>query len=163
MVSIYKQCEGESVRVFSRHGRQVPGPCRCGARRRRAADAHPVSRHDLSAVVARRTRVEHGQHLVRVLAHRLQKHVRIRAVALARRQRQIAEQIASVQPRQRQAISITYEKYNLSSSNTLNFKTFDYLLVGQSQNQRLTVAVPLSTCNGTNSQSLIASLHLLCH
>ena len=68
---------------------------------------HPVTMRQWCSVISSRAVVEDGQHFVGLLADSFQRDVGVRPVALTRRHRQIAEQIARVEARQRQAVTIT--------------------------------------------------------
>lgn len=73
---------------------------------RRGTVGHPVADGHRRTVMARRTVIEDGQHFVGLLAEGLERNVRVRSVAIARRQRQVTQKISRVQTRQGQAVTV---------------------------------------------------------
>ena len=71
---------------------------------------HPVAMGQRRPVIAGRAVIENRKHFVGLFADGLERDVGVRSVPLARSHRQIAQQVPGVEPRQRQAVTVTCQK-----------------------------------------------------
>jgi len=71
---------------------------------------HPVAMGQRRPVIAGRAVIENRKHFVGLFADGLERDVGVRSVPLARSHRQIAQQVPGVEPRQRQAVTVTGQR-----------------------------------------------------